>query len=459
MRKSFFSPSKFFFEFYQKLVGNYILFKVIIILFFCVIEISPQFKITEEATNQYSIDPFTKEIYYTEYFEGYQRIISLPDLSIADSPFSGLPHFSKKYHHAAYFDQGKIFFHDFVKDSNYLLYNFGADVNDFSSALLKTNDFNPTGLLFSPNNINLLIDSSPTSYYSFVDSSLHSLETNIDMVGRRTIWSSDSTILFTYSENLFEINIYTLDIDTVVTLSLLNNKITSFDYDFVSNLIIYSELFDSLYSYNSNLHFFNRTNNKDSIVFSIKNTACADRAIIKSIKWNKNNNKIGFLIYHLLDPLTGISFYGLDSAETFEITDCNHYPLKELLNWYNEDTLVYLHFDYDYWNAFQLYGIPIKKITSVRNEINKSNEFLLFGNYPNPFNSQTTIRFVLNRRQEVGFKLYNALGEEILNEFLGELDKGMNEYRLTMVEKSSGIYIYRLIAESGSITGKIILLK
>ena len=414
-----------------------------------------QFKITNDATDKYSIDPFTNEIYYTEFYKGNEKKITLPDLLISDSPFSGLPHFSKVYHRAAYFDlkgtSAKIYLHDFVKDSTYLLYDF-ANSNNTSNKLSKTeDDGNPTGLKFSPNDVNLLVNDFPDRYYSFLDRSMHSLGTEISYAN---VWSSDSTIMFGHnSEYIFEMNIYTLKIDTVLSLSQYNN-ISSFEYNAISQIIAYGVEYDSLNLFNPQLHLFNKETGVDSIIFSINNTDCAGSPVaITWIKWDTEANKIAFFIYDGTAPLTGISFYDLDSSKTFEVTECKHYPLKELLSWYSKDTLIYLHFDYEYWNAYQLYGIPIKKITSVRDDILETSDFYLYGNYPNPFNPITTISYKLPRISDVELKIYDILGHEVKSFVISSQSAGTqnivwdgtNNYNEHV---SSGIYIYRFKAIS-----------
>lgn len=58
--------------------------------------------------------------------------------------------------------------------------------------------------------------------------------------------------------------------------------------------------------------------------------------------------------------------------------------------------------------------------TTVESE-NSPNNFILYQNFPNPFNSITKIRFSLKENNKVLVKLYDVLGREIsviLDEFL-----------------------------------------
>jgi hypothetical protein len=85
-------------------------------------------------------------------------------------------------------------------------------------------------------------------------------------------------------------------------------------------------------------------------------------------------------------------------------------------------------------------------------------------NYPNPFNPQTTIAFSLKNRGHVSLNVYNVAGElvrTLVNEERGagshkkEWDGRDNAGQ----EVSSGVYFYKLVANSFSQTKKMVLLK
>jgi hypothetical protein len=81
-------------------------------------------------------------------------------------------------------------------------------------------------------------------------------------------------------------------------------------------------------------------------------------------------------------------------------------------------------------------------------------DFVLFANYPNPFNPTTTIKFALPNDGHVVLEVYNILGEKIstlVNDFrpAGSYDAVLNGSNL-----ASGIYIYRITANSLE-TGKV----
>lgn len=88
-------------------------------------------------------------------------------------------------------------------------------------------------------------------------------------------------------------------------------------------------------------------------------------------------------------------------------------------------------------------------------------------NYPNPFNPSTTIQFELNEFALVTVKVYNLLGQEVAVLAREELHfDGTNEVAFDAGELSSGVYVYRISAQSVEdpgrhmeFTGKMLLLK
>lgn len=86
--------------------------------------------------------------------------------------------------------------------------------------------------------------------------------------------------------------------------------------------------------------------------------------------------------------------------------------------------------------------------------------FALDQNYPNPFNMETTIGFSLPATQSVTLTVYDILGQVVLQPVKGRtMEAGRYEYNLDFSGCASGIYFYRIQAESGAIVRKMILLK
>ncbi|OGU82870.1 MAG: hypothetical protein A2254_02045 [Ignavibacteria bacterium RIFOXYA2_FULL_35_9] len=90
--------------------------------------------------------------------------------------------------------------------------------------------------------------------------------------------------------------------------------------------------------------------------------------------------------------------------------------------------------------------------------------FELEGNYPNPFNPNTVIRFELPQNQKVSIKVYNTLGQQVRDLLAGELQKGTNGVLWDGKSDDgfslpSGVYIYKIESEEKMLSSKMILQK
>src|SRR5690606_20863138 len=70
----------------------------------------------------------------------------------------------------------------------------------------------------------------------------------------------------------------------------------------------------------------------------------------------------------------------------------------------------------------------------------------LEGNYPNPFNPRTTIRFALPAATPVTLTVYDALGRQLDVLVHGTLLAGQHEVAFDASALPSGVYLYRLDA-------------
>lgn len=86
-------------------------------------------------------------------------------------------------------------------------------------------------------------------------------------------------------------------------------------------------------------------------------------------------------------------------------------------------------------------------------------EFRLYQNYPNPFYPQSTIRFDLPRDQQVRLELYTITGRRVATLEDRTLRAGRHSVQVDASGLASGIYLYRLISEEFSETGKLSVIK
>lgn len=90
--------------------------------------------------------------------------------------------------------------------------------------------------------------------------------------------------------------------------------------------------------------------------------------------------------------------------------------------------------------------------------------FALHGNYPNPFNPTTTIRYDLADQSMTSLVIYNMLGQEVVTLVNSVQPAGMysvtwNGESRTGKPVSSGVYLMRLNTDNGSFNHKMVYLK
>jgi hypothetical protein len=87
----------------------------------------------------------------------------------------------------------------------------------------------------------------------------------------------------------------------------------------------------------------------------------------------------------------------------------------------------------------------------------------LLGNYPNPFNPSTTIKFSVPETGNANIVFYNSLGQLVKAVELNSISAGNNEFKFNAAGLSSGVYFYQIkfngTKQYTSNVGKILLMK
>ena len=93
-----------------------------------------------------------------------------------------------------------------------------------------------------------------------------------------------------------------------------------------------------------------------------------------------------------------------------------------------------------------------------------ANKFELMGNYPNPFNPETKIKFSTERESNVEVTIYSLLGEKVNTIQNGQLNAGT--YNISWFGQDqngnkvpSGVYFYEVRSDNRTAKGKMLLLK
>ena len=110
------------------------------------------------------------------------------------------------------------------------------------------------------------------------------------------------------------------------------------------------------------------------------------------------------------------------------------------------------------------YYMPYDHTTNIELRQNIPNEFILYQNFPNPFNPTTTIKFTIPTESSTNITIYNILGQRIKTLLNKELLPGSyyvewdatNDFGMSV---SSGIYFYRIEAGNFIDINKMIYIK
>jgi hypothetical protein len=91
-------------------------------------------------------------------------------------------------------------------------------------------------------------------------------------------------------------------------------------------------------------------------------------------------------------------------------------------------------------------------------------EARLLGNYPDPFNPSTTIRYALSEHSHVTLRVYNMLGQLVKTlvddyQVAGEHHAVWDGRNQANSAVSSGVYLYRLTVGNSVLTDRMVFTK
>ena len=90
---------------------------------------------------------------------------------------------------------------------------------------------------------------------------------------------------------------------------------------------------------------------------------------------------------------------------------------------------------------------------------NQKKNIILEQNFPNPFNSITTIQFSLSKGQKIKLSVLDFQGKEVAIITEGYVTAGEHSIKFNGSKLTSGQYFYKIETEDFSKTKKMILLK
>ena len=180
-------------------------------------------------------------------------------------------------------------------------------------------------------------------------------------------------------------------------------------------------------------------------------TAVTDTFSI-TLTWNDNSdNELGFIVERKEGPISsGNTFVKIDSTvenatSYFDANLKSNTTYTYRLQAFNNDTVsAYSNF---------IEATTLQAADSVIYVFN------LNQNYPNPFITETRIKFELEIPSNTLLKLFDILGNAVATIVNQELSAGSHEVKFNSNKLASGIYFYQLTAGSFTDTKKMILLR
>ncbi|MCH8494311.1 MAG: T9SS type A sorting domain-containing protein [Balneolales bacterium] len=106
--------------------------------------------------------------------------------------------------------------------------------------------------------------------------------------------------------------------------------------------------------------------------------------------------------------------------------------------------------------SFNISKVPVN---SIEEPTALPSVVVLDQNYPNPFNPSTTIGFSLPESQHINLTVFDILGRKISTLVEEVLPAGQHSVNLDASNLSSGLYIYRLQTQNGTISRTMSLIK
>jgi len=142
------------------------------------------------------------------------------------------------------------------------------------------------------------------------------------------------------------------------------------------------------------------------------------------------------------------------------------YPAKALQYEYNPDgtllTTTYQQYYSSNWNNTLKTTYVYEPVSAISGNYQAQvlDNYILYDNYPNPFNPVTNIRFYLAKSGPVNIQVYNVQGKSVATIVNKAMTAGEHTVAFNASALASGVYLYRLTTGDGFIaTKRLVLLK
>jgi len=121
-------------------------------------------------------------------------------------------------------------------------------------------------------------------------------------------------------------------------------------------------------------------------------------------------------------------------------------------------------FSVEGYDTVRMVGDQISKIETVPGPVDSERDYILYGNFPNPFNPETEIRFQIPEAQYVVIRVFNSIGKEVRNLAADYFQSGTHHVKWDGKDingnvVTSGVYFCYLQAGKFTQMKKMILIK
>jgi hypothetical protein len=174
--------------------------------------------------------------------------------------------------------------------------------------------------------------------------------------------------------------------------------------------------------------------NGKNYVFEFDARANTNRIMEPRVAQNGGN----YIVYSRTGPIV-ITPQMQHYQYSFQMTDPTDYNARVVMNC--GTSAVTCFFD----------NISVKE--SISSDVDDGNsdipkDFILYTNYPNPFNPATTIKYALPEPSNVKLEVYNIMGQKIGTLIDSNQEAGFHQSEFDGSSLASGIYIYKIKSKS-----------
>ncbi len=194
-----------------------------------------------------------------------------------------------------------------------------------------------------------------------------------------------------------------------------------------------------------------------SILYSQSAIIDSNTNIAREMLFLENSGSIGSIV------INGLTFWptiaNIQKEWAKRLYSPKNFSVAEAIDTFIVATSYYLRTVINFWGDPSL-KLKFDATVNVEEPITEiPNDFILYSNYPNPFNASTTIKYQVPFQANISLKLYDILGREVAILVDEQKQAGRYEARFTDINLTSGIYLYTLRAGAFVQTKKMILLK